>query len=751
MKKGIWLSIGMLVLVAAVAQAQDAAFLNQYCVGCHNEKSKTAGLMLDKLDVQHPGDNAETWEKVVRKLQAGMMPPSGARRPERAVIDTFVSNLEAKLDQAAAAKLNPGKTALHRLNRAEYANAVRDLLDLPVDATALLPADDSAEGFDNVADVLGMSPQLVQSYISAAAKISRLAVGDPETSGEKVTYRVPRGLAQTDHIEGLPLGTRGGVLIHHIFPLDGEYDFRIARTGVGVAQTSVGGDEEIEITVNGERAYLVGRNSPRDIRLTMKAGPQAIGVAVLKKRNIQGVDDLYDVFSATLGVSNVSITGPFNPAGSGDTASRRRIFVCHPANAAEEAPCARRILSTVARRAFRQPVNDADVTMETLAGFYESGRKLGGFDKGVEYALARILVDPRFLYRFEKEPADVPSGGAYRISNLELASRLSFFLWSSIPDDELLDAAVRGKLSDPKELEKQVRRMLKDSRAQSLVTNFATQWLRLEELKNAKPDTGGFDENLRQSFRRETELLCETILHEDRSVLDVLNAGYTFVDERLAKHYGIPNIKGSQFRRVTLEENDPRRGFLGQGSFLLVTSAANRTSPVTRGKWVLENILGVSAPAVPASVPPLKENSDRTDGKVLSMRERMEEHRANPGCASCHRIMDPIGFSLENFDLTGRWRTVDGKTPVVASGDLVDGTKLDGPASLRAALLSRSDAFVTTTTQKLMTYALGRAVQYYDMPAVRSVIRESAAGDYRLSLLILGIVKSAPFQMRVKS
>jgi cytochrome c551/c552 len=752
MKLGIRLLIGLSILAAAAAaHAQDAAFLNQYCVNCHNEKAKTAGLMLDKLDLQHPGDNAETWEKVIRKLRAGMMPPSGVRRPDRGVIDAFTSGLEGKLDQAAAAKPNPGKTALHRLNRSEYGNAVRDLLDLPVDANAMLPADDSSEGFDNVADVLGMSPQLVQSYISAAARISRLAVGDPETSAEKVTYRVPRGFVQTEHIEGLPLGTRGGVLIHHVFPLDGEYDFRIARTGVGVAQTSVGGDEEVEITVNGERAYLVGRNSPRDIRLTMKAGPQAIGVAVLKKRNVQGVDDLYDVFSATLGISNVSITGPFNPAGPGDTASRRRIFVCHPTTAAEESPCARRILSTIARRAFRQPVNDSDVTMETLTGFYEDGRKLGGFEKGVEYALARILVDPRFLYRFEKEPADVAAGGIYRISNLELASRLSFFLWSSIPDDELLDAAAKGRLSDPKELEKQVRRMLKDSRSQSLVNNFATQWLRLEELKNAKPDTGGFDENLRQSFRRETELLFETVLREDRSILDVLNAGYTFVDERLAKHYGIPNIKGSQFRRVTLSDNDPRRGFLGQGSFLLVTSAANRTSPVTRGKWVLENILGVAAPAVPASVPPLKENSDRTDGKVLSMRERMEEHRSNPSCASCHKIMDPIGFSLENFDLTGRWRTADGKTAVDASGDLVDGTKLDGPASLRRALLSRSDVFVTTSTQKLMTYALGRAVQYYDMPAIRSVIRESAPGDYRLSSLILGIVKSAPFQMRVKS
>jgi hypothetical protein len=734
-----------------LTQAQDRAFLNQYCVTCHNEKTKTAGLMLDKLDVDHPGDNAETWEKVIRKLRAGMMPPSGVRHPERASVDTFTSSVEAKLDRAALAKPNPGMTALHRLNRTEYGNAIRDLLALPVDATALLPADDSSEGFDNVADVLGMSPQLVQSYISAASKISRLAVGDPEISADKMTYRIPRGLIQAEHIEGLPLGTRGGLLIHHVFPLDGEYDFRIARTGVGVAQTGVGGDEELEITVNGARAYVVGKNSPRDIRLAMKAGPQDVGVAVVRKRNIQGVDDLYDVYSATLGVSNVSITGPFNPTGPGDTPSRRRIFVCRPETPAQEIPCATQILKTLARRAFRQPFDDSDVTMETLTGFYQDGRKLGGFDKGIEYAVARILVDPRFLYRFEREPANVASGGIYRVGNFELASRLSFFLWSSIPDDELLDVAAHGKLSQPAELEHQVRRMLADPKAESLVTNFASQWLHLEQLKSAKPDIGEFDENLRQSFRRETEMLFETILHEDRSILDVLNADYTFVDERLARHYGIPNIKGSQFRRVTLQKDDSRRGFLGEGSFLLVTSAANRTSPVTRGKWILENVLDVPAPAVPASVPPLKENSDRTDGKILSMRERMEEHRGNPSCASCHKIMDPIGFALENFDLTGKWRSADGKTPVDASGELVDGTRLDGPVSLRNALMSRSDTFINAATQKLLTYALGRAVQYYDMPVVRSVMRDAAANNYCFSSLVMGIVKSAPFQMRVKS
>jgi hypothetical protein len=502
--------------------------------------------------------------------------------------------------------------------------------------------------------------------------------------------------------------------------------------------------------VNGERIYLAGRNSPRDIRLAMKAGPQSIGVAILKKRNVRGVDDLYDVFSASLGISTVSITGPFNASGPGDTVSRRRIFVCRPANASEETPCAIRILRTLARRAFREPVSYSDVAMETLMSFYATGHAQAGFDAGIEQAVARILVDPRFLYRFEKEPANVAAGASYRLSDLELASRLSFFLWSSIPDDELLDAAAEGKLSQPAILESQVRRMLADPRAETLSKNFGSQWLYLRDLKNAKPEADDFDETLRQSIRRETELMFEHIVREDRSVMDLLNADYTFVDERLARHYGIPNIRGSQFRRVTLEKDDPRRGLLGKASFLMVTSAANRTSPVSRGKWILENVLGVPAPAVPASVPPLKENAERTDGKVLSMRQRMEEHRSNPACASCHKIMDPIGFSLENFDLTGKWRDTDEKNPVNASGELVDGTKLNGPADLRQALVGRSDAFVTTATEKLLTYALGRGVHYYDMPAVRSIIHDAARDDYRFSALVLGIVKSAPFQMKVK-
>jgi len=750
MKNAVLLAALVSLNLCASSYAQDRAFLNQYCVTCHNEKAKVAGLMLDKLDIDRAGDNAETWEKVVRKLRTGMMPPSGARRPDRTVTDTFTTSLENALDRAAAGKPNPGTTALHRLNRTEYGNAIRDLLALPIDAAALLPPDDSAEGFDNVADVLGVSPLLIQGYVSAATKISRLAVGDPEMSADKMTYRIPRGLTQADHIEGLPLGTRGGMLIQHIFPLDGEYDFRIARSGVGVGQAGVGGDEELEISINGERVYLVDRNSPRDIRLAMKAGPQSIGVAVVKKRNVRGVDDLYDTYSATLGVSTVSITGPFNPGGPGETASRRKIFVCRPASATDELPCAKQILRTVAGRAFRQPVGDSDVAMETLLSFYQTGRKQGTFDTGIEHAVARILVDPRFLYRFEKEPVNIATGASYRLSDIELASRLSFFIWSSIPDDELVNLAVQGQLKQPAVLERQVRRMLADPRADALAKNFGAQWLYLRDLKNAKPEADDFDENLKSSIRRETELMLENVVRADRSIIDLINADYTFVDERLARHYGLPNIRGSQFRRVTLEKDDPRRGLLGKASFLIVTSAANRTSPVSRGKWVLENILGVSAPAVPASVPPLKENTERTDGKVLSMRERMEEHRANPACSGCHKIMDPIGFALENFDLAGKWRTADERSAVDATGELVDGTKLNGPGSLRDALVSRSDAFVSNATEKLLTYALGRPVRYYDMPVVRSIVRDAARSDYRFSALVLGIAKSAPFQMKVK-
>ena len=739
--------LAILIGVAALASAQDRALLDRYCVGCHNEKTRAAGLTIDKLDLAHPGSNAEQWEKVVRKIRAGMMPPAGMPRPDRAALDDFATKLELALDSAAAAKPNPGTTGLHRLNRTEYANSIRDLLDLQIDPTNLLPADDSSEGFDNIADALAISPALLERYVATATKLSRLAVGDPGTTPSTVTYRVPGDLSQSDHIEGLPLGTRGGILVRNVFPLDAEYAVKIHAKAANIGLGSPGFlDNELEVTLNGERIKLAKAASTIDLRLPIKAGPQELGVAFINK-NPPGGDDIWQIFPNNSGVQSVAITGPFNSTGAGDTPSRRRIFICRPATPTDqdEMACARTILSTLGRRAYRRPLSDSDV--DTLLGFYRSGRRDANFDAGIEQALARVLIDPRFVFRFEREPATVAAGSAYRISDLELAARLSFFLWSSIPDDELLDLAIQNKLHNPAILERQTRRMLADPRSEVLATNFAGQWLYLRELKNQRPLSQAFNENLRQAFGRETELLFESIVRDDRSVVDLLNADYTFVDERLAAHYGMHGIHGSEFRRVPIQD-DARRGLLGQSSFLLVTSVANRTSPVARGKWILENILNAPAPLPPPNVPPLK--GDEGTPQFTSLRQRMEEHRKNPTCAACHKIMDPIGFSLDNFDLIGTWRASDSGEPIDATGQLVDGTKLDGPASLRKALMSRSDVFVGTVTEKLLTYATGRALKYYDMPVVRAIDREAAQDDNRFSALIQGIVKSDPFQMRMK-
>lgn len=734
--------LAMLAATACFAQT-DHALIDQYCVTCHNEKLKTGGLMLDRLAAEPVARNAEIWEKVARKLRAGMMPPSGAPHPDRASVDAFVAKLETALDSAAAAKPNPGTTALHRLNRAEYANSIRDLLALDVDAATLLPVDNSSDGFDNNAEALGVSPALLERYVGAATKIGRLAVGDPSTGPSTDTYRVPGDLRETEHIEGLPLGTRGGIAFRHTFPLDAEYTFKI-QTRSNVVLQAVPRYEQIELTVNGERIKVMNANGPMDVKLPIKAGPQTIGVAMVDK-NLRGVDDLWQVIPNSSGVSSVAIVGPVNATGSGDTPSRRRIFICRPASAAEELGCAKKILSTLATRAYRRPVTDSD--LELLLGFYQTGRNEGTFETGVERALERVLVDPRFIFRFEKEPENLPAGSIYRVSDLELASRLSFFLWSSIPDDELLKVAVEGKLHEPAVLAQQTRRMLADDRSQALVANFAGQWLMLRDIKTARPETREFDDNLRRAFRRETELFFDSVVREDRSVRDLLTADYTFVDERLARHYGIPNVHGSEFRRVSLEGTE-RRGLLGQGSILLATSVANRTSPVARGKWILENVLGSSPPLPPPNVPALEDSG----GKVAhTIRQKMEQHRSNAVCASCHKIMDPIGFSLENFDLIGKWRSTEGGEPIDASGQLVDGTKIDGPASLREALLDRSDVFASTLTEKLMIYAVGRGLKYYDMPVVRRIRRESARNDYRFSSIVLGIVQSAPFQMKMKA
>ncbi|HEX4136649.1 MAG TPA: DUF1592 domain-containing protein [Bryobacteraceae bacterium] len=732
------------VTFAATGEAQQQALLDRYCITCHNEKLKTGGLMLDKLDVAHPGPQAETWEKVIRKVRAGMMPPGGASRPDRATLDAFAGKLEAELDRAAAANPNPGFTGLHRLNRTEYANAIRDLLALDIDASTLLPADDSSEGFDNIADALGVSPALVDRYTSAASKISRWAVGSMLTSNFTATYRVPSDLKQTGHIDGLPLGTRGGMVIHYNFPLDAEYDFKVRTRGGGIGVGGVGvKGEEVELTLNGERVK-VGSGPALEARVKVKAGPQTIGAAYLRQ-SPPGADDLWQVYASSSIVSNIVISGPFNPTGLGDTPSRRRIFVCTPASESEEPACAKKILTELAQRAWRQSPSTDD--LGTLLSFYQGGRRNGGFDAGIEQGVSRVLADPRFVFRFEREPENIVAGHSYRISDLELASRLSFFLWSSIPDDELLGLALKNKLHDPAVLEAQTRRMLADPRSDALITSFGDQWLYLREIKSQRPESKEFTDNLRQSFRRETELLFNSILREDRNVVDLLDADYTFVDESLAKFYGIPGVRGSRFRRVQLTD-DSRRGLLGQASFLLVTSVANRTSPVARGKWILENVLGTPPPLPPPNVPPL--DTDASAQQPATVRQRMEEHRRNPVCASCHKIMDPIGFSLENFDLIGHYRAKDGDAAIDVSGQLVDGTKLDGPASLRNALLARSDVFVRTLTEKLLAYGTGRALKYYDMPVVRSIARNAAADDNRFSSLIVGVVKSDPFQMKVK-
>jgi cytochrome c553 len=732
---------------AAATGAQAA--IDRYCVTCHNARVRVGGLALDGVAAAQAASDPQTWEKVVRKVRTGMMPPSGAPRPDRATLDGLAAAVEATIDRAAAAGPNPGAPVLHRLNRTEYANAIRDLLELPVDAATVLPGDDASEGFDNMASALGVSPALMQAYVSAAAKISRLAVGDPTITAGITTYAAPRGVSQAEHREGLPLGTRGGMIVRHVFPLDAEYELRVGRAGGGLfGLPPVGADDPVEITLNGERVRLLGRDAPRgSLRLTIPAGPQTIGVAVVRRANARGVDDLFSELASTAGVQSLTINGPFNATGPGDTPSRRRIFSCRPALPADEVACARRILSALATRALRRPVAGSDPTIAMLLGFYESGRALRGFDTGIQYALARLLVDPQFIFRFEREPAGARAGSVYRVSDLELASRLSFFLWSSIPDDELLRVAAAGRLSDPETLEQQTRRMLADARSHTLIDNFAGQWLQLRQLEDVSPGTKEFDGSLRHAFRRETELLFETIVRDDRSVLDLIEADYTFVDERLARHYGIPDIRGSRFRRVSLADG-PRRGLLGHGSLLTVTSAGNRTSPVKRGKWILENLMGAPVPLPPPGVETNLAEPAGHGAAATSLRQRLEQHRANPSCASCHAVMDPIGFSLENFDLIGKWRDLDNAVPVDATGRLADGTALDGPASLRRALTDRREAFVSTAAEKLLAYAVGRRVEYFDMPAVRAVVRDAAPAGYRFSSLITGIVRSAPFQMK---
>jgi mono/diheme cytochrome c family protein len=769
---------------AAPSPAEYAAIVNKYCVTCHNERAKTGGLALDTMDFSHLAGRADVWEKAIRKVRVGMMPPQGATQPDAATRARLVAWLADAMDHAAAVAPNPGRPLLHRLNRAEYANAVRDLLALTVDPATLLPPDDSAYGFDNIGDVLGMSPVLLERYMDAAGKVSALAVGDPDVGPSSETFRIRQDASQDVHNDGMPLGTVGGILAPVTLPLDGEYMITVQmfRTNLGVMR-GLEYEHEIAYTVDGQevhrfrmggeadfKANLVNMTKAGDqvdergrLRLRLTAGPHVIAAAFVARSSAVNPTRLQPFVRSSTDTRDTSghphfdlltITGPFNPTGAGATPSRARVFTCRPKTSAEEDPCARKIIATLARRAYRGDLTDVD--QQRLFAFYQDGRRKGNFERGIQKALQRILASPKFAFHLERDPAGVAPGTVYRISDLELASRLSFFLWSSIPDDQLIDRAREGRLHTPAVLEQQVRRMLADPRAEALTTNFAGQWLYLRNLKNMQPNSEqfpDFDDNLRQAFEREASLFFESIVREDRNVLDLMTADYTFVNARLAKHYGIPNVYGSQFRRVALPD-DTRRGLLGKGAVLMVTSHTDRTSPVVRGKWILDNLLGAPPPAPPVNVPPLNENPERA-GRVLSMRERMEEHRANPVCANCHKLMDPIGLSLENFDAVGAWRVRDGDsvteqgTQIDANGQLLDGTKVDGVVTLRQALLKQPEIFVSTVTEKLLTYALGRGLQPYDMPAVRAIVGDAARTGYRFSSIVSGIVNSTPFQKRV--
>ena len=748
-------------------------FLQQNCIECHNSTDQSAaalfaGLFFDEVDVMHVDSDPETWEKVIRKIGTGMMPPAAKPRPDAAEQARFMSYLETELDGLAKRNPNPGRPALHRVNRTEYENAIRDLLALEVDAAALLPSDDSSFGFDNIAGSLGVSPVLLERYVAAAGKISRLAIGDTGMPDRQEKYVVAGDLTQNRHIEGLPFGTRGGALIEHYFPVDAEYVIRadLVERGGRMFGSNNNKSEQLEVTLDGKQIALQSLTDYElddgvQVKMFVTAGPHEIGAAFLKK-NHAPVEDVNQPFEFSLfepaidpdpdwtfvpHLSSVAITGPFNTAGVSDTPTRERIFVCTPASAGEERPCAREIIATLATRAYRRPV-DAE-HLSTLMDFYAAGREQGTFDSGIQFALRRILASPEFVFRFEREAPGLAPGETYRIGDLELASRLSFFLWSSIPDDELLDLATRNKLHEPSVLRRQVRRMLDDPRSQALIENFAGQWLYLRNLDvkgGAVEEFPNFDHNLRQAFRTETEMLFASIVREDRNVVDLLTADYTFLDERLARHYEIPGVYGSHFRRVE-HRNDARRGLLGQGSILMVTSYPNRTSPVQRGVWILENVVGAAVPTPPPNVPDLEETASH-ESRPKTLRAQMELHNSKPFCAGCHKIMDPVGFALENFDAVGQWRTEEHGEPIVASSKLVDGTEIDGASDLRNALLNYSDRFVQTVTEKLMTYALGRGLEYYDMPAVRSIARSAARDDYRFSSIIVGIVESQAFQMR---
>ena len=793
----------------AASASEARALLDTYCVACHNEQIRTAGLILvaDAIDVARVGHAAATWERVVRKLRANAMPPAGRPRPAADAAHAFVSWLETELDRAATVRPNPGRPTIHRLNRVEYANAIRDLFSLDVDVNSLLPADDEHHGFDNIAEVLSVSPTLIERYLATAQHISQLVIGDLSLRPKAETYPIPGALDQNDAVSvDLPFGSRGGVAIEHNFPVDGEYIIRLdlRKQEYGYVR-GLGQPHQFDIRIDGARvgtftvgrewepqqlppmgyagkfdevydsrsfpeweAYALNAHKGLEARTRVMGGRHLVGISFDRRSALpegfltvpvdrssyqHGQNEMLDGNPA---VSVVQIVGPYNPTGVSELPSRDRLFVCQPTGeAAADERCARSILSALARRAYRRPTTSNDADVDTLTAFYEEGRAEGGFDAGIQAAVERVLVDPEFLFRIETDPAGVPPGTAYRIGDLELASRLSFFLWSSIPDDQLLDIAVRRELRDPRVLDQQIRRMLADPRSQALVENFAAQWLQLRKLRNVSPDIAtytAFDENLRDAMWQETELFLEHELREDQPIVNLLRADYTFVNERLARHYGIPDVHGVQFRRVAYPD-DTRSGLLGHASILTVTSYANRTSPVVRGVWLLENFLGTPPSPPPPDVPSLPRRE--AGAAAQSLREQMEQHRENPVCASCHNTIDPLGFALEEFDAIGRRRaTVGGGTPfdsgipIDASSMLTDGTELHGLAGLRDAILDREDQFLDTVTEKLLTYALGRALEHYDMPVVRKISRASTPDDLTWSSLISGIIKSTPFLMR---
>ncbi len=753
------------------------ALVKQYCATCHSDRAKAGGLSLASFDAAQAVDHADVTEKVIRKLRAGMMPPAGARRPEGTALADLATALETRIDQAAALNPNPGRRPFQRLNRAEYTAAVRDLLDMDVDVEAYLPPDTISDGFDNVADAQGFSPTVLEGYLRAASAISTLAVGDATAAPTEANYKVPRTANQMRQVEGAPFGTRGGIAVTHIFPADGEYTFRMMLHSIPTGQlfgSSVPG-EQVEVSINGSRVALLDINTrmsesdPNGMNLVtpkvyVKAGPQRVAAAFISRFDAP-VDDLLAPIEHTMADSQIgsgfgvtalphlrefAVTGPIKVMGVSDSPSRRRIFTCRPTASSEESACATDIVRRLAGLAYRGPASNEDV--RKLMMFYEQGRQGGDFEEGVRMAVQAMLASPKFLFRLEEVPATARPGQNYRITEYDLASRLSFFLWGSGPDEELLKAAGRGQLRQPGVLDRQVMRMLKDSRSEALGTRFASQWLRLQDLVKLIPDYlqyPMYDRTLADALKRETELFFDAVVRDDRPITDLLTADYTFVNERVALHYKVPNVTGPDFRRVTLM--DPHRrglGLLGHGSVLALTSVADRTSPVQRGKWIMEVLLGSPPPAPPPNVPSLDESVSAASGaRVLSVRERMEEHRKNPSCNSCHRVIDPLGLALENFDVTGAWRIRDGDSSIDSNGDLYDGTKMQGPQGLRDALLRHKDVFMLSFTESLMTYGLGRRVESFDLPTVRAIVRDAGKADYRMSQFILGVVKSPAFQM----